>query len=222
MKKNAVKAWWNNKKIRYSSIALVCLLVVIGIVVARIMSNTTTTIKGATSSKVSDYKKQLPALKSAVEKNSKDPENRKEYAVALYATGDVSEAKKQYEEAIKVKQNDATLYNNLGNMQRDLREYDAAVKSYKKALELDPRLVNTYINLANTQLYMKNRVADAIRTYKEGLRVLPENNQIEVLLGIAYVKAGDTDSAKVAFNNVLKRDANNTSAKLNLERLEKK
>ena len=166
-----------------------------------------------------EYKEKLPELSKAVEEKPNDSVARKNYAVALYATGNLNEAVKQYEESVKINGNDATAYNNLGNVYRDQKNYDKAVESYKKSIEKNKSAINPYINLANVQLYNLDKPDDAIETYKQALGALPNNAQIELLLGIAYEQKDDKQSARQVYQNILSRDADNVAAKQRLEKI---
>lgn len=168
---------------------------------------------------VKEYQEKLPELKSNAESKPDDLSARKSYAVALYATGNYSEAEKQYEAATKISSNDSSLYNNLGNAYRDNGKTDQAIASYKKAIELNKTSINPYVNLANLQLYTKSDADAAISTYKQALEALPNNDQIELLLGIAYEEKGDKDNAKSTYQNILSRSENNQAAKSRLEKL---
>ena len=166
-----------------------------------------------------EYQQKLPELKQAVEKSPKDTEARKSYGVALYATGDLEGAKKQYEEATKLNDKDAVAFNNLANSYRDLNQVDKAIDTYKKSIQLSPKSLNAYANLANVQLYSKNKPQDAIATYKDGLKELPNNTQLQQLLAVAYEQAKDTTNAKKTYEAILSHDAENVAAKAALERL---
>jgi len=166
-----------------------------------------------------EYQQKLPELKQSVEKSPKDAEARKSYGVALYATGDLEGAKKQYEEATKLNDKDAVAFNNLANTYRDLNQVDKAIDTYKKSIQLSPKSLNAYANLANVQLYSKNKPQDAIATYKDGLKELPNNTQLQQLLAVAYEQAKDTTNAKKTYEAILSHDAENIAAKAALERL---
>jgi len=166
-----------------------------------------------------EYQQKLPALKESVEKSPKDVTARKNYGVALYATGDIEGAKKQYEEAAKLDDKDAVVLNNLANAYRDLGQVDKAVDTYKKSIRLNPKSLNAYANLANVQLYSKNKPQEAIETYKSGLNEMPQNTQLQQLLAVAYEQAKDTANAKKTYEQILSHDAENVAAKAAIERL---
>ena len=169
---------------------------------------------------VAGYQRQLPALKQAVQKDGNDPQARYNYAVALYATKDVAGAKDQYVAEAKLTPNDPALENNLGNVYRDLADYKRAVDAYQKAIRLDPKASNSYINLASLYLYTLNQKDLAIKTYQDGLRNLPGNQDLEVLLGIAYEQSGDKSNARTTYQQVLNQNSNNATAKAGLKRIQ--
>jgi tetratricopeptide (TPR) repeat protein len=167
------------------------------------------------------YQKNLPALKKAVDEKPNDAGARKSYGVALYATGDLNNAKSQYEKAIDLNGKDALAYNYLGNTYRDLEKINKAVDAYQQAVKIDPKMANAYTNLANIQLYSQNKPQEAIETYKRALDELPEHQEIKLLLGIAYEQAKDSSSARKTYQSILSKDPTNVAAQTNLDRLNK-
>jgi len=213
-----VANWAKEHKITSIVIIGVILLFAIGSIVLAVVSRKEPTEVKQTQIGL-EYQQKLPELKESVEKSPKDATARKNYGVALYATGDLDGAKKQYEEAVKLDNKDAVALNNLGNTYRDLGQVDKAIDTYKKSIELAPKSLNTYANLANVQLYSKNKPQDAIATYKAGLEELPDNTQLQQLLAVAYEQAKDTANAKKTYEEILSHDAENVAAKAAIERL---
>ena len=166
-----------------------------------------------------EYQERLPELKKEAENNPDNAESRKKYAIALYATGEKDLAEKQYEEVVRINDQDGVAYNNLGNAYRDNKKTDKAIEAYKKAIEINKTAINPYMNLANIQLYTQDDADAAIDTYKQALRAIPDNNDFETLLAVAYEQKGDKESAKNTYQNILSRDAENKAAQAGLERL---
>lgn len=169
---------------------------------------------------IANYQQQLPALAKEAENNPEDSAAQQKYAEALYATGDYQNAKKYYEAAERNNANDSTLQNNLGNTYREVGEYAKAISAYQQAIKLNPKAVNPYINLANVYSYTLNQRDLGIQTYQEALKNLPDNEEIEVLLGIAYEESGDIASARSTFEKVLSRNSSNKAAQAGLERIQ--
>lgn len=169
---------------------------------------------------ISQYQRQLPTLAAAAQKNPNDAKARQEYAVALYATGDKAKAKDQYEAQTKLSPKDATMYNNLGNVYRDLQNYEKAISSYQQSIELNKQQTNAYVNLSNLYLYTLDKKDLAIATLEDGVRNSPENQDLAVLLGIAYERAGDKDKARETFQAVLDKNSQNIAAAAGLKRVQ--
>lgn len=216
-------AWWcrvtKKRRLMLALIIWAVLTLMIGLLIARQRSEDHKK-EAQKNPIISSYQKQLPALADEVKKNTDDPKARQNYAVALYATGDLGKAKEQYESGVKLAPQDATLRNNLGNTYRDLGDYKKAVAAYQKSIELSPKQTTAYINLANLYLYTLNKKDLAIKTYQDGMANSPDNQDMQVLLGIAYEQAGDKDSARQTFQNVLDKNSQNTAAQAGLKRVQ--
>lgn len=196
------------------------LLIVVGTTLWMIARSDDNTISSK-NPVVQEYQAQLPELKKKANDNPKNPSAHVDYAVALYATGRIKDAKNEYETATKLDSKNATIYNNLGNAYRDLGDIDKAVEAYQSAIALNSKLVNPYFNLANIQLYSQKDANAAIKTYQKALSALPDNQQVLLSLGIAYEQKNDKTKAKQVYQSILAKDADNAAAKANLDRLNK-
>jgi len=197
-------------------VAILVGLIITGVSIYNYATRKTVPISSVISSQFRD---QLPSLKKAVDAKPNDTTAHKNYAVALYATGSLNEAATQYQKAIDINENDATAYNNLANVYRDLRDYDKAIKNYNKSISINSNAINPYVNLANVQMYNLNKIDDGIATYKKALKALPNNTQIELLMGVAYETKSDKANAKDTYNTILVQDSTNAAAKARLKSL---
>lgn len=82
----------------------------------------------------------------------------------------------------------------LGNFQQREGNIADAIASYRSALDLDPRLVGGYVNLADT-LRSEGKNAEAVDTMKRGLAQLPDAADLHHALGLALVRSGDKTAA---------------------------
>lgn len=171
---------------------------------------------------VREYQQKLPTLKAAAAEKPTSFSSRTEYARALYVTGDKELAKKEYEAAIRLNDRDASTYNRIGNVYRDLAEYSAAVEAYRKASMLDPALLNPYINLATMQAHTLKKPADAVATYEQAAAKVGQTPEILLLLASAYEQNGQNDKALATYRSVLSKDSQNATARQNIERLSKR
>jgi tetratricopeptide (TPR) repeat protein len=166
-----------------------------------------------------EYRERLGALKRQADEKPNDAKARSDYAVALYATGQTESAKSEYEKASQLDPKNATTLNNLANAYRDLGDIDKAVRSYQQAIAINPKLANPYFNLANVQQYSQKNIDQAIQTYQNGLKALPNNEQLLLSLALAYQAKNDTTNAERVYRSILTINPNNFTATTNLERL---
>lgn len=202
-------------------VAIILLIALVGWLIYKTASKGAVASRSTNGQVAENFERQLPELRSEARRNSDDPEAHKRYAVALFATGDAKGAKEQYEQAIKLNDKDAIAHNNLGNAQRQLKEYDDAIASYKKSLELDPNALNPYLNASNIQLFSKNSPKDAIATLQEGLKHIPDNKQLLQQLAVAYENDNNKTEAIAIYERLLAKDPEDGVAKIGLERLKK-
>ena len=206
------------QRVMFTIVAMALVGALLAAVIVKLLPHNGKLDKPLANPVAESYRKKIPELKSKAG-NAKDAAAIRDYAIALYAVGQYEESKTQYQRAIDVDSQDALLRNNLGNVERDLGHYAVAVDNYNKAIGLNNQLVSAYINLANVQTYNLRNIDDGIATYKRALAALPNNAQIEVLLGLAYEQKGDNALAKSVYRSVLDHDPNNVAATANLKRL---
>jgi len=202
-------------------IGIVVLAILVFVLVTQLSNKGTDNTIGAQDqiNLIDQYKNQLSELEKNVNSDPSNAQHRRNYAVALYATGDLTKALEQYLEEQKLNPEDPILLNNIGNIYRDQGKYENAVTSYKKAIELNKQLTNAYINLANLYIYSMDKLEDGITVYKDAITENTDSIEIYLLLANTYEQADQKSNAKEIFNQVLKKDPNNQAAKLGLERL---
>ncbi|MEI7474855.1 MAG: tetratricopeptide repeat protein [bacterium] len=107
----------------------------------------------------------------------------------------------------KNKKFNAEDYNVLGVNYSQSGNYDMAIESFKKVVELNPKSIAAYNNLGIT--YLKNNDIDAaIKCYKKVLNIAPKNAIVHNNLGNAYARLEELDLAIEHYNKALKIDEN--------------
>lgn len=137
-------------------------------------------------------------------------ETAKKYGWIVYGVEASSTAKRDEESGSKeVKQTakgrcspDAESFINLGIQFINNKQYDNALKEFKKAIEVSPSCPEAYGNLVSLYLIKKNYNL-AIDTYKEGLNKAGDNGFLHMAGAIAYTKRGDLDYALMALEKAL-------------------
>ncbi len=116
---------------------------------------------------------------------------------ALASLGRFDEARAHYEQALKIKPDDAETYNNLGGSLAGQRRFDEAIAYYRKVLELRPHgleVSGVYKNLGFA-LAEKGRLQEAIDYYNKALEIKPVYAETHGSRGLALAALGRFDAA---------------------------
>jgi tetratricopeptide (TPR) repeat protein len=93
--------------------------------------------------------------------------------IAYHQLGDMKNAKKYYERAIKLDKYYPEAHNNLGTVHYANKNYGAALKSYERALALAPDSASIWSNLGTVQ-FARKRYVEAVHAYQRALELDPE------------------------------------------------
>jgi tetratricopeptide (TPR) repeat protein len=93
--------------------------------------------------------------------------------IAYHQLGDLENAKKYYERAIKLDKLYPEAHNNLGTVHYSKKSYGNAIKSYERALALTPKAAPVWTNLG-TAYFARKRYEDALKAYQYALQLDPE------------------------------------------------
>lgn len=148
--------------------------------------------KDAAKAKVADLSNQAVAafqdgLKAAPEK---DPNIHLFWArmgEAYDLAGRNDEAINAYQQAIAAKPDNASYYNNLGNILGRTGKIDEARAAYTKCAELDPPNAALAWRNFGISLYSAGRMVDAVEPLKKATELDPKNAQAWYLLGACMV-----------------------------------
>jgi len=91
----------------------------------------------------------------------------------LYDARDWDGAIREYQEALRLKPDNAEAHNNLGNALQAKQDWEGAVHEYREALRLKPDDAETHNNLGNA-LQAKRNWEGAVHEYREALRLKPD------------------------------------------------
>ncbi|MFH1379468.1 MAG: tetratricopeptide repeat protein [bacterium] len=120
----------------------------------------------------------------------------------LYLAGIVSEkeparAIEYLKKYIAIDPQSPEVYFELGMLYQtsSKKGYERAVKSFEKAVELDPAFFNAYLGLAQLQ-EKHNNYTESIAAYENCLELDPDNKLLRAHLGILYLHVGDVKKAE--------------------------
>lgn len=127
--------------------------------------------------------------------------------VALRA-GDTNGAKAAFEVAIQKNAKQADAHHYLGVVNEQTGQKAEAEKNYRRALELDPGLEESAINLSAI-LVESSKFDEAASLMKKAIAKNPKSAALQVNLGMALSGKNDVDGASKAFEEAIKLEPNN-------------
>ena len=141
-----------------------------------------------------------PALKSG--------KNRASVVLAYYTIlskrGESARCQKLATESLKDNPQNAHLWAILGSSQAMQKDYDAAVGSLRKAVELHPEGKQSRVILANV-LERAERLAEAEQVVRDGLSIEPDSSSLQQVLVRVLERAGKLDEAEKVYRDCLKK-----------------
>ena len=123
-----------------------------------------------------------------------------------------------YRSDIKVEPHNARLRNNLGIAYAEGGKKTEAEGEFKKAVEIAPWVMSSYINLG--QLYLEQRrYEDAEDIINKGLVVVPDDAELLNVLAVIYIHEAKWDESEEILRNITVKNPRFFMAYLNLGRL---
>jgi Flp pilus assembly protein TadD len=107
----------------------------------------------------------------------------------------VSEARREFEEELKVDANNAGASYVLGELSRRDRMWKEAIEYFSHAVKVDPQFADACIGLGRSLLASK-RFSEAIAPLETAVKLQPDNPVAHYHLGIAYSRVGRKDEAE--------------------------
>lgn len=114
--------------------------------------------------------------------------------VALFRDGKPNEATKHFKESIRLSPNWWTAYNNLGAIYQEQGKIKEAKSLYEKSIETGNYYL-AYENLAKLK-YTTENPNETIKFINNALKYLPNNEILNKIGAMSFIKVGATESAK--------------------------
>lgn len=153
-----------------------------------------------------------------VEKNPADFEGHYNLGAMLQARGESVEALKQYELALKLRPQDATVNNAVAGLNLSGGHPEIAVKYLQTALRSRPDYFDAHYNLG-TAMAMQNDFAGALEHFRAAVQINPQDANAQANLGAALAATGDLKGARVHLERALAIDPTLANARDNLQQL---
>ena len=117
-----------------------------------------------------------------------------ELGIRLLETGQLSEAKKAFEQAVQIKPTSASALHNLGICLARLGQLKDAEDAYKAALAVDPTLHAAHLGLG-VALQRQGRLDDAKARFESAIELNPDDPASHANLGVNYRLSGNLGDA---------------------------
>ena len=104
--------------------------------------------------------------------------------------------------AVKVNENDAEAWNNLGMVYRRQNDVKAARMAYERAIEIFPAFAEAHNNLG----CISNDSAERVRLFRIAIEIKPDLAESWKNLAVAYVEQGDDKLAWICIQKCQELD----------------
>ena len=135
--------------------------------------------------------------------------------VMLGKKGNLNEAIRQFQEALRLKPDYAEAHNNLGIALNYEGQFDEAIAQYQEALRLKPHDTKALYNLG-IALSNEGRLDEAAARDQEVLKLTPSYVEAHNNLGVVLIKKGQLDEAINQFREALRLNPDYVEARSNL------
>ena len=153
-------------------------------------------------------------LRLAVEADPRASQARRNLALVLMRLGDADGAIQELEAAARAEP-DVWIHVDLGNAYLSKGRGEQAVRSFQRAVELDPALVLAHFNLSNALIGL-DRWGEARPHLETVLRLDPDHRRARYLEAMAGHRAGDTEDAIGKLQALLDEDPTDAVARQGL------
>ncbi|MCD7780810.1 MAG: tetratricopeptide repeat protein [Candidatus Gastranaerophilales bacterium] len=132
-------------------------------------------------------------------------------ALDFYKAQNYEEALNSFLKASETEGNNSNLLNNIGLCYSKLAKDDLAVEYFMRALSLNSKAVQTYINLADVYYRNKN-IIEAINLLENGVTIMPNEIALKHYLSRFYLEDCRYDLAMDQLFEILDIDSDNIDA----------
>lgn len=139
-------------------------------------------------------------------------------ALELYKQEKYNDAIDAFSIILEKEGDSAEIYNNIGLCYANLGDDDKAEKNYLKAQELNPKLAEVYINLADIY-YRQKDMGSGIELMSQGIYEIPDNLVFRHYLARFYMEDAKLDLAIDELEHILEKQPDNYDVYYDLARV---
>jgi tetratricopeptide (TPR) repeat protein len=133
------------------------------------------------------------------------------YGATLEKTGDLKKALESLNKSLSIEEN-ANFLTDRGRILRQLGEYDAALASYDRALELDPHYESIWLNRGALLCDYLGRSQEALACFQRALEITPDNHLAWYNHGNVLRKLGQYEEAIDSYEKAIELQPNYSCA----------
>lgn len=137
----------------------------------------------------------IELTQAAIQDNPGDPALHELLGVACFESGRLQQAKRAFDEQVRLAPDNACAHANLGQLSLELGEYDSASRHCMRAIEIDPMLDSAYNTLGNIDR-AAGRLTSAAKYYAKAVSLNGEDPYYLCNLGAVEAELGDLDQAE--------------------------
>lgn len=153
---------------------------------------------GIASLNSGDPREAIPLLERANQLDPKSKQGWNDLGLAYLRLGEFSDAATAFRKQVEVNPYDEHVYNYLGLTLQQQQKYDEAAAAFRKQLESNPLDPIAHAALG-ALLLEQHKYAEAVPELDKATVLAPENAELEVSLGQAFLNTGQKDKALEAF-----------------------
>lgn len=170
---------------------------------------------GLTIRRNTDYQDDLTLWRDTVEKSPANSRAHAGLGTAHHDRGNLAEARRHYEESLRLDPASGHKHYNLGLVLDNLGRTDEAIRYYRETLRLMPQHAGAHANLA-VILVQRGQSAEAVPHLEAALVQMPDLTGAYHTLGQALTDLGRLPEAAKAYEQALKLNPRYVEARLNL------
>ena len=128
-------------------------------------------------------------------------------AVQNHKKNNLKIAENLYKEILKTNPNFAGTHNNLGNVLKDLGEFQKAISCYEKAIQIQPDYANACYNLGAVYFEL-GESQKAISCYEKAIQIQPDYANAHYNLGLIFKDLGEFQKAIRCYEKAIQINPN--------------
>lgn len=124
--------------------------------------------------------------------------------------GEKEQALNFYQKAAEISPDYYDIWRQIGQTQLELNQEDEAEQSFLRGIQEEPTNAQTYNDLGQFYLDIRQDAAQAQAVLEQGLEQDPDNSELIITLARTYIKTGDLDDAEQLLDEAEDLDASST------------